>query len=88
MCPDIKICKYLCSNLTNMSNFQPLEVVDRGSETQPQSRADQEHLQRDLSALQDRSDRWGMCLSPSKCSNLRVSRSKYIKNGISVHPYL
>ena len=23
-------------NLTNMSNFQPLEVVDRGSETQPQ----------------------------------------------------
>ena len=21
---------------TNMSNFQPLEVVDRGSETQPQ----------------------------------------------------
>ena len=31
---NIKICKYLCSNYTNMSNFQPLEVVGRGSETQ------------------------------------------------------
>ena len=28
------ICKYLCSNLTNTSNFQSLEVVGRGSETQ------------------------------------------------------
>ena len=33
---NIKICKYLCSNQTNMSNFQPLEVVGRGSETQLQ----------------------------------------------------
>ena len=32
---NIKICKCLVSNLENMSNFQPLEVVDRGSETQP-----------------------------------------------------
>ena len=30
---NIKICKYLVSN---MSNFQPFEVEDRGSETQPQ----------------------------------------------------
>ena len=33
---NIKICKYLVSNETNMSNFQPFEVEDRGSETQPQ----------------------------------------------------
>ena len=39
-------------------------------------RADQEQLQRDLSALQDRADRWGMCFNPSKCSVLRVSRLK------------
>ena len=32
----MKISKCLFSNLTKMSNFQPLEVVDRGSETQPQ----------------------------------------------------
>ena len=37
-------------------------------------RADQEQLQRDLSALQDWADRWGMCFNPSKCSVLRVSR--------------
>ena len=37
-------------------------------------RADQEKLQRDLSALQDWADRWGMCFNPSKCSVLRVSR--------------
>ena len=36
MCLSIKICKYLCLNSTNMSNFHPLEVVDRGSETQLQ----------------------------------------------------
>ena len=29
-----KVCKYLVSNETNMSNFQLLEVVDCGSETQ------------------------------------------------------
>ena len=39
-------------------------------------RADQEQLQRDLSALQDWADRWGMCFNPSKCSVLRVSRPK------------
>ena len=33
---NITICKCLLSNITNMSNFQSLEVVDRGSETQPQ----------------------------------------------------
>ena len=33
---DIKICKCLVSNETSISNFQALEVVDRGSETQPQ----------------------------------------------------
>ena len=32
----IKICKSLVSNLPNMNNFQPLEVVDRGSEKQSQ----------------------------------------------------
>ena len=42
-------------------------------------RADQEKLQRDLSALQDWADRWGMCFNPSKCSVLRVSRPK-LKN--------
>ena len=36
LCLKIKICKYLFSNKANMSNFQPLEVVDRGSGTQPQ----------------------------------------------------
>ena len=40
-------------------------------------RADQEQLQRDLSALQDWADRWGMCFNPSKCSVLRVSRPKF-----------
>ena len=33
------ICKYLITNETHMSHFQPLkglEVVDRNSETQPQ----------------------------------------------------
>ena len=30
------MCKGLVSNYANMSNFEPLEVVDRGSETQPQ----------------------------------------------------
>ena len=39
-------------------------------------RAEQEQLQRDLSALQDWADRWGMCFNPSKCSVLRVSRPK------------
>ena len=39
-------------------------------------RADQEQLQRDLSALQDWADRWGMCFNPSKCSVLRVCRPK------------
>ena len=33
---NIKICKCLGLNITKMGNFQPLEVVDRGSETQPQ----------------------------------------------------
>ena len=32
----IEICKCLVSNSTNTSNFHPLEVVDRGSETQLQ----------------------------------------------------
>ena len=36
VCLNIKIYKYLCSNLTNMSNFQPLEVVGRVSGTQLQ----------------------------------------------------
>ena len=36
MCFNINICKYLVPNLANMSNFQPLEVVDRGSEAQHQ----------------------------------------------------
>ena len=31
-----KICKSLVSNLAHMSNFHPLEVVSRGSETQLQ----------------------------------------------------
>ena len=39
-------------------------------------RADQEQLQRDLSALQDWADRWAMCFNPSKCSVLRVFRPK------------
>ena len=34
VCLDINICECLVSNQTNMSNFQPLEVVGRGSETQ------------------------------------------------------
>ena len=33
---NIKICKCLVSNKTNVGNFQPLEVVYRGSETQLQ----------------------------------------------------
>ena len=33
---NIKTCEFLLSNLTNISNSQPLEVVDRGSEAQPQ----------------------------------------------------
>ena len=36
MCLNIEICKYLVSNLTNMSNYHRLEVVSRGSETQLQ----------------------------------------------------
>ena len=32
----VKICKCLASNLTNMSNFHPLEVVSRYRETQLQ----------------------------------------------------
>ena len=36
MCLNIKICKLLISYETNMSHFQPLVVVDRGSETQLQ----------------------------------------------------
>ena len=36
MCLNIRIFKYLCLNQTNMSNFQPLEVVGRGGETQLQ----------------------------------------------------
>ena len=30
MCLNIKICKYECSNSTNLSHFQPLEVACRG----------------------------------------------------------
>ena len=36
MCLNIKIWKYLCLNLANMSNFHRLEVVGRGSDTQLQ----------------------------------------------------
>ena len=36
MCFNIKICRCLVSNLTNVGNFHPLEVVERGSETQLQ----------------------------------------------------
>ena len=36
MCLNINICKYVGSKLTNMSNFQSFEVVDRGSETKLQ----------------------------------------------------
>ena len=32
---NIKTCKCLVSNKTNMGNFHALEIVDRGSETQP-----------------------------------------------------
>ena len=35
VCLNIKIWKWLVSSQTNLSNFHPLEVVDRGSETQP-----------------------------------------------------
>ena len=34
MCFNIKICKCLASSSTSMSNFHPLEVMVRGSETQ------------------------------------------------------
>ena len=33
-CSNIKICKYLVSNVTHVSYFHPLKVVGRGSETQ------------------------------------------------------
>ena len=33
---NIKICKYFVSNKTSMSNIPPLEVVERGGDTQPQ----------------------------------------------------
>ena len=33
---NIKFCKYFVANLTNMTNFHPLEVVDRGIEIQLQ----------------------------------------------------
>ena len=36
MCLNVKICKCLVSNYTNMIYFHPLEVVGRGSETQLQ----------------------------------------------------
>ena len=36
VCLNIKNCKYMCSDQTNMSNFRPLEVVGRDSETQLQ----------------------------------------------------
>ena len=36
MCLNIKICRCLISNLKNMNNFHPLEVVGRDSETQLQ----------------------------------------------------
>ena len=36
MCLNIKLCKCLVSNQTNMSKFHSLEVVGRGSETQLQ----------------------------------------------------
>ena len=36
LCLNITICEYLVSNYTNICNFHPLEVVDRGSETQLQ----------------------------------------------------
>ena len=36
VCLKIKICKCLISNLTNMSDFQPIEIVGCGSETQSQ----------------------------------------------------
>ena len=36
MCLNIKICANICADNKNISNFQTLEVVARGSETQPQ----------------------------------------------------
>ena len=37
VCLDINICKCLISDYSNMSNFDPLEVVSRSSETQFQA---------------------------------------------------
>ena len=51
-CLNIKISKYLCSNLTNKSNFQPLEVVGHGSQTQIQVG---ENLNLELSTLRTNS---------------------------------
>ena len=36
MCSNSNTCKYLCSNETNMCNFQPVEVVTSGTGTQLQ----------------------------------------------------
>ena len=36
VCSNIRICEYFVSKETNVSNFHPLEVVGRGSETQLQ----------------------------------------------------
>ena len=67
--------------LTYINDLAPFHRLLAGSSLCPlyrpiKCRADLEQLQRDLSALQDWADRWGMCFNPSKCSVLRVSRPK------------
>ena len=49
-------------------------------------RADQEQLQRDLFALQDWADRWGMCFNPFEMLGPEGVHAKIKKPGIWVHP--
>ena len=49
-------------------------------------RANQEQLQRDLPALQDWADRWGMCFNPFEMLGPEGVQAEIKKPGIWVHP--
>ena len=62
--------------IQNILTNRAQKVVVDGSSSESARVLPKSGVQRDLSALQNWADRWGMCFNPSKCSVLRVSRPR------------
>ena len=75
MCLNIRICECLVSNKRNASNFHPLEVVGRGSET---------HLQMGEN-LSKRPRGLDVCQQHCKKSAINVSGNVYLYSKMHYH---